>query len=145
MSAHVCAAMRKIWRKAGLYESKTRAVRDFLDFVGSEPSSGWERGIEEFRKAHYDMFDQIVPPLLQSDDKLLRIMLIRHADPSKRRELNLLLRLAQSLDSIRDEPELLAMVALGHKTLDRAIRERGDLTPHLRQALGPQPRAARTL
>jgi hypothetical protein len=128
--------MRKIWRKAGLYESKTRAVRDFLDFVDSEPSADWERGIEEFRKAHYDVFDQVVPPLLQSDDKLLRIMLIRHADPSKRRELNLLKRLAQSLDPIRDEPELLAMVSLGQKTLDRAIRERGDLTPSLRRAVG---------
>jgi hypothetical protein len=144
MSAHVCAAMRKIWRKAGLYESKTRAVRDFLDFVGSEPPPDWERGMREFRKTHYDVFDQVVPPLLQSDDKLLRIMLIRHADPSKRRELNLLKRLAQSLDPIRDEPELLAMVALGHKTLDRAIRERGDLTPNLRHAVGCQPPAART-
>jgi hypothetical protein len=136
MSAHVCAAMRKIWRKAGLHESKTRGVRDFLDFVGSEPPPQWEHGLQEFRERHYDVFDQVVPPLLQSDDKLLRIMLIRHADLSKRRELNLLKRFAQSVDPIRDEPELLAMMSLGHKSLDRAIRERGDLTPNLRQAVG---------
>jgi hypothetical protein len=136
MSAHVCAAMRKIWRTAGLYESKTRAVRDFLDFVGSEPPPHWEHGLQEFRARHYDVFDEVVPPLLQSDDKLLRIMLIRHADLSKRRELNLLKRFAQTVDPIRDEPELLAMMSLGHKSLDRAIRERGDLTPNLRQAVG---------
>jgi hypothetical protein len=145
MSAHVCAAMRKIWRKAGLYESKTRAIRNFLNFVDSEPPADWAHGLQEFREKHYDVFDQIVPPLLQSDDKLLQIMLIRHADPSKRRELNLLKRLAETLDPIHDEPELLAMVSLGHKGLDRAIRERGDLTPNLRQAVGHQPLAARTL
>jgi hypothetical protein len=136
MSAHVCAAMRKIWRRAGLYESKTRAIRDFLDFVGSEPPPDWEQGLQKFRKKHYDVFDQVVPPLLQSDDKLLRIMLIRHADLSKRRELNLLKRFARTADPIHDEPELLAMASLGHKSLDRAIRERGDLTPNLRQAVG---------
>ena len=136
MSAYVCAAMRKIWRKAGLYESKTRAVRDFLDFVGSAPPPEWEQGLQEFRKKHYDVFEQVVPPLLQSDDKLLRIMLIRHADLSKRRELNLLKRFAQAADPIEDEPELLAMASLGHKSLDRTIRERGDLTPNLRQAVG---------
>ena len=136
MSAHVCAAMRKIWRRAGLYESKARTIRNFLDFVGSEPPPDWENGLKEFRDKHYAAFDQIVPPLLQSDDKLLRIMLIRHADLSKRRELNLLIRFARTADPIRDEPELLAMVSLGHKSLDRAIRERGDLTPNLRQAVG---------
>ena len=136
MSAHVCAAMRKIWRKAGLYESKARTIRNFLDFVGSEPPPDWENGLQEFREKHYAAFDQVVPPLLQSDDKLLRIMLIRHADLSKRRELNLLIRFARTADPIRDEPELLAMVSLGHKSLDRAIRERGDLTPNLRQAVG---------
>ena len=136
MSAHVCAAMRKIWRRTGLYESKARTIRNFLDFVGSEPPQDWENGLKEFRDKHYAAFDQIVPPLLQSDDKLLRIMLIRHADLSKRRELNLLVRFARTADPIRDEPELLAMVSVGHKSLDRAIRERGDLTPTLRQAVG---------
>jgi hypothetical protein len=63
-------------------------------------------------------------------------MLIRHADLSKRRELNLLKRFAQSADPIHDEPELLAMAALGHQTLERAIRERGDLTPNLRRTMG---------
>jgi hypothetical protein len=136
MSAYVCAAMRKIWRKAGLYESKTRTIRDFLDFVGAEPPSDWEHGLQEFRDRYYDAFDQVVPPLLQSDDKLLRLMLIRHADLSKRRELNLLKRFAETADPIRDEPELLAIATLGHKSLDRAIRERGGLTPNLRQAVG---------
>jgi hypothetical protein len=63
-------------------------------------------------------------------------MLIRYADLSKRRELNLLKRFAQAADPIQDEPELLAMASLGHKSLDRAIRERSDLTPNLRQAFG---------
>ena len=77
-----------------------------------------------------------MPPLLQSEDKLLRLTLIRHADVSKRRELNLLKRLAQAADSIRDEPELRAILALGHKNLEREIRERADLTADLRRAVG---------
>jgi hypothetical protein len=136
MSVYLCAAVRKIWRKAGLDGSKSRTVRDFLDFVGSEPPPGWEHGLREFRDKHYDVFDQVVPPLLQSEDKLLRIALIRHADLSKRRELNLLKRFAHTADPIRDEPELLAIVSLRHKSLDREIRERADLTPGLRRAVG---------
>jgi hypothetical protein len=74
--------------------------------------------------------------LLESEDKLLRITVIRHADLTKRRELNLLKQFAQSADPIRDEAELLAVLALGHKSLSRAIRERADLTPSLRRAVG---------
>ena len=135
MSAYVCAAMRKIWRKAGLYQSQSPTMQSFLAF---DSESDWERGLQEFRDKHYGLFDQIVPPLLQSEDKLLRLLLIRHADVSKRRELNLLKRLAQTADPIRDEPELLAILALGHKSLDREIRDRADLTANLRQAVGPQ-------
>jgi hypothetical protein len=134
MSAYVCAAMRKIWRKEGLYQSQSPTMQSFLAAIDSE--SDWERGLQEFREKHYGLFDQIVPPLLQSEDKLLRLLLIRHADVSKRRELNLLKRLAQTADPMRDEPELLAILSLGHKSLDREIRARADLTAHLRQAVG---------
>ena len=134
MSAYVCAAMRKIWRKAG---ALSVAVADDEQLPGLHRlGSDWERGLQEFREKHYGLFDQIVPPLLQSEDKLLRLLLIRHADVSKRRELNLLKRLAQTADPIRDEPELLAILALGHKSLDREIRDRADLTANLRQAVG---------
>ena len=136
MSAYVCAAMRKIWRKAGLYQSQSPTMQGFPRLRRLRAAPDWERGLQEFREKHYGLFDQIVPPLLQSDDKLLRMLLIRHADLSKRRELNLLKRFAQTADPIRDEPELLAIVSLGHKSLDREIRERGDLTPNLRQAVG---------
>ena len=128
--------MRKIWRKAGLYELKAPTMRNFLDFIESDPTPDWEHGLQEFREKHYALFDQVVPPLLQSEDKLLRIALIRHADLSKRRELNLLKRFAQTADPIHDQPELLAMVSRRHKSLDREIRERADLTPDLRQAVG---------
>jgi hypothetical protein len=136
MSVYVCAAIRKIWRKAGLYQSKAPTIRSFLDYIESEPIPDWKHGLQEFRDNHYDLFEQVVPPLLQSQDKLLRMVLIRHADLSKRRELNLLKRFAQTADPIHDEAELLAIVSLGHKSLDRAIRERADLTPNLRRAVG---------
>ena len=134
MSAYVCAAMRKIWRKEGLYQSQSPTVQSFIAFIDHE--TDWERGLQEFRAKHYGLFDQVVPPLLQSEDKLLRLTLIRHADVSKRRELNLLKRLAQAADPLRDEPELRAILALGHKSLEREIRERADLTADLRRAVG---------
>ena len=135
MSAYVCAVMRKIWRKAGLYRSQAPSMQSFLAFINSEPIPDWEHALLEFREKHYGLFDQVVPPLLQSDDKLVRIAVVRHADLSKRRELNLLKRFAQNADPIHDEPELLAIVALGHESLAREIRARGDLTPDLRRAV----------
>jgi hypothetical protein len=109
-------------------------MRSFLAAIDSE--SDWELGLQEFHEKHYSLFDQLEPPLLQSEDKLLRLTLIRHADVSRRRELNLLKRLAQTADPIRNEPELLAIQSVGHKSLDREIRERADLPANLRQAVG---------
>ena len=130
--------MRKIWRNAGLYDSRKAGVRQFLAFVDAQPKLDWEQGLEGFRQEHYAVLNEVVPPLLKSNDKLLRILLIRHADLKNRRELNLLKQLARDADPVRDQPELLAIAKRGHKGLSNEIRKRADLTSKLRSIVDPK-------
>jgi hypothetical protein len=125
--------MRKLWREAGLYNSRTAGVQAFLVFIDEHPDMEWEAGVQAFRTHHYAVFGDIVPPLLASSDKLLRLSLIRSAIPAQRKEFNLLKKFIQEADPTRDEPELLAILELGHKGLAGEIRQRSDLTSTLRR------------
>ena len=87
---HVCSLMRKIWREVGLFKSNAAKIQAFIKFIETQSSQDWDRGVQEFRNNHYDVFNDVIPPLMESDDKLLRLLVIHHADPKKRKELNLL-------------------------------------------------------
>jgi hypothetical protein len=124
--------MRKLWREAGLYNSRKAGVQAFLARLDEQPNLSWEEGVQEFRAHHYDTFGDIVPPLMASDDKLLHLALIRSADPKQRKELNLLKTFVQEANPAQDEPELSAILDLNHPGLADEIRRRTDLTSGLR-------------
>jgi hypothetical protein len=125
--------MRKLWREAGLYASRKAGVQAFLAHLDEQPNLSWEEGVQEFRAHHYEVFSDVVPPLMASNDKLLRLALIRSADPAQRKELNLLKKFIQESDPMQDEPELSAILELGHDGLTDEIRQRNDLTSGLRR------------
>jgi hypothetical protein len=129
---HICVLIRKLWREAGLYTSRKAGVQAFLTYVTEHPNLTWEEGVQEFRAHHYDVFNDVVPPLLASTDKLLRLALIRSSDSTRRKELNLLRKFIQETNPVQDEPELLAILELGHQRLADEIRHRTNLTSAVR-------------
>jgi hypothetical protein len=127
--------MQKIWREVGLYESRKAGVQAFLREIAEQPAPDWESGVQAFRTHHYAVLGDIVPPLLASTDKLLRLSLIRAADVKQRKELNLLKKFIETAQPAHDELELLAILKLGHARLNDTIRQRTDLTSPLRRRL----------
>jgi hypothetical protein len=136
---HIRALIKDLWEKAGAVRNPK--VREFLKFMEKETEDCWENCIREFRQKYYDLFDLLVPPLLNSDDKLLRLNLIRRADLTRPQEVKLLSRLAQKAAPQEDELELRELAGLRNPELRRILVRRKDLTYEVRQVLQPSPRS----
>lgn len=134
---HIRELIKQRWAEAGLYASKKRKVQAFLAYIEEHPEHSCEQYIATFREQFADLTGEIVPPLLQSDDKLLRLLLIRNADLSRPREVKLLKELAQTADPLADEPELLALARLGHRGVSEVLAQREGLGGEVRQLLQP--------
>ena len=132
---HIRDLVKRIWTKKGLYASRNDKVRDFLKYFDDNPELCWDELIKVFREQYYDLFPQLIPPLADTEDKLLRITLIRKADLKKRQELNLVKKSIKKAKPEADEPELLNIAKLGHKGLTTELRKLRNLTPELRRTL----------
>ncbi len=141
---YVRALVREIWQSAGLYESKKAKVKAFLNYFDTHPEDCWDECVATLRKLHYPVFNDIVPPLLKTDDKLLRLNLIQRMNGKNRRELGLLKSFIQETDALRDEVELVAMTKLGNKELMEEIRKRPNLTGNLKQLIQPLSRGSKS-
>lgn len=133
---HMTELAKVAWRRAGLHESGNGKIKAFLDYVNSQPTLVWADAMAALRNEQANVFREFTEPLLYSHDKLLRLAVIRNTDPTKRRELNLLKAFVEQATPHADEPELLAIVELGHKGLTASLRQRNDLTTQLRNRIG---------
>lgn len=129
----------EVWQKSGLYRSRKAKVKDFLKYMDKFPEHCWDECEATFREKYYDIFNDIVAPLLKTDDKLLRLNLIRRLQVKKRRELNLLKTFVQAADSQKDEAELVEVAKLGHKGIVEEIRNHPKLTGKVQQLVQATP------
>jgi len=107
----------RAWRAAGLDRSDDPRVVAFLQRVQTAPGACWAELVEECRNRLRDQVRILFAPLWQSGDKLLRVNLIRAADPARNDEVELLLGAVRACDAMRDEPELRAAVEKRHEGL----------------------------
>ncbi len=131
-------AKRK-WREAGLYKSKKSSVQSFLKYIEDNPLDCWDESIKVFRKRFYDAFDDLVPPLLDTDDKLMRLIVIRRLNAKNRKELDLLKKLAKDLDAHEHELELKAVALVRNKSVLSVLKSRQDLSMEVRHIFEPIP------
>jgi hypothetical protein len=118
----------RAWRAAGLDRSDDPQVVAFLKRVKAASGACWAELVAECRDRLPSQMRALVTPLWKSGDKLLRVNLIRAADPARRDELALLLDAAQSCDARGDEPELRALVEKRHKRLLDAVASKPGLS-----------------
>jgi hypothetical protein len=112
------AAAKAAWTAAGLYKSKDAKLRDFLKHVETEEHDCWSKLAKRLRANSPELLEQIVAPLWDSGDKLLRVNIVRHCDPSRKDEHDLLDKLSRRLDPRIDAPEL---TAIARSSTTRAI------------------------
>jgi hypothetical protein len=136
---HIYELVKQTWREAGLYSSRKVKVRSFLKYFDAHPNKGWDDYIEVFRKDYYDVFNDLIPPLLKSDDKLLRLTLIRKANLKNRKELNVLKKLLRECNPIQDKLELIEIAELQHRGLMAEFGKRKDLPSEVRRLVEHPP------
>ncbi len=140
---HIRDLVKQRWAEEGLYASKKAKIKAFLKYVDDNPLECWDEYVKQFRDHYYDLFDELVPPLMKTHDKLLRMILIRNAHLSKPKELKLLKQFVKESDPKKDETELLAIAKMGHKGLTAELRKCKELTSEVRKILQPPPPTAR--
>jgi hypothetical protein len=117
---------RQAWREAGLYRSRDEKVRAFLDGFDQSPSDCWADVVEAVRTDYPDLKAKLATPLWNTGDKLLRLNILRHTDPERPDELELLKKLTRKLDPVGDAPEIHTVARLDSpELLRRLARTRG--------------------
>ena len=91
--------VRQVWADAGVFDVKDARVRAFLDHVEANPTACFPEFAVEFRRAYYDLFDVLIPPLLAADDQELMLHLIKVADTRRRKEVATLRAFAAKADA----------------------------------------------
>lgn len=119
---HIRDLVKQRWADEGFYASRNTKIQAFLKYIEDNPLECWDKYIKEFREHYYDLFDELIPPLMKTRDKLLRMILIRNVDLTKPKELKLLKDFTKKANPRDDEPELLAIAKLEHKGLTAELR-----------------------
>jgi hypothetical protein len=124
-------AVRQAWAAAGLYGGDAK-LRGFFEHVDASPIECWSDLAMLVRTRYPEYLEQLVLPIWNSGDKLLRLNLIRAAALDRPAELELLARLVPQLHGEQDEPELRAVVQRDHPQLLGLVAKIPDLPRDLR-------------
>ena len=117
---------RQAWRDAGLYRSRDQKLRAFLEYFDESPPDCWADVVETVRSAYPDLKAKLATPLWNTGDKMLRLNILRHGDPERPDELELLKKLTTKLDPAGDAPEIHTIARSDSpELLRRLARKRG--------------------
>jgi len=117
---------KRAWTDAGLYRSDDPKLLEFLSKLDKSPLDCWSDLVAEGRLRFPEYKQQLVEPLWASGDKLLRLNLLRWAEPDRPDELQVLQRWMEAADPVGDARELLAMARLDNALLlDRLLAKPG--------------------
>jgi hypothetical protein len=132
---HLRDLVRQRWADAGLYSRKDARLQSFLKHVDDTPMECLDDYAALFRREYYDLFDQLIPPLAGTNDKLLRVALIQQADFKKPKELDAVRAFLRYADPVTDRPELSAILNRGGDALKKDFLARAEL----KELVEPKP------
>jgi hypothetical protein len=125
-------AAKAAWMAAGLYRSRDPKLRDFLKHVETDEQDCWSKLAKRLRTNSPELLEQIVTPLWNSGDKLLRVNIVHYLDPSRKDEHDLLDKLSRRLDPHVDAPELAAIARSGTTAAIEHLVARNDVPEPIR-------------
>jgi hypothetical protein len=137
---HLRDLVKQRWADAGLYARKDAHLQSFLTHFDAAPLDSWEDHAALFRHDYYDLFDQLLPPLIGVNDKLLHVGLIRYADFSQPKELEAARQYIRRADPVADRPELTELFRRGGAAFGKDFLAR----PELKEIIEPKATLVRT-
>jgi hypothetical protein len=122
----------KKWEEVGLKGSPKKKVREFIKFVEENPQLGWESCAKEFREKYNDVFNDLIPPLMEIGDDLINLNLIRFFTPKRsRRDLELLKDFVKNADPRKLQPSFEAIAKLKIPSLAAELKKKQNLPPRI--------------
>jgi len=118
---------KMIWKefqRAGILDSQDEKVQGFVQYLRNCRESCWEQIIPEFKEKYYDCFDTVVPVLAGMNDSLIQLVLARHADASKPKERDLLVKMAKEVDAEKNPLLLKRIAALKITSVTNELKKR---------------------
>lgn len=124
---HTRDYVKSVLAAEGLYKSRNAKMEEFLKSIDDTPTECWPEFIARFRDKYYDLFDKVVPPLMFGNDRLVRTILARAIDPSRKKEMELARQFVAKAETEQNEKELLALVAKRNTQINKDILEKTSL------------------
>lgn len=126
--------VREVWGDAGLYRRNDAKLQRFLKLVDDQSTDCWPELAAEARANYPEYIDELVRPIWNSGDELLRLNLLRHAELSNKHNQKLVLGFVKKdLRAGRDDRLLSVAVRIGTKEMIDHIERKRDLSSRLHQ------------
>ena len=129
----------RTWKEHGLDHGSDERLQAFFKHVDSNQGDCWNELLKAARALSPSEKRLVVEPLWKTGDKLLRVNLIRAADPARQDELQMLIDAVQSCDVERDGAELRALMETEHPRVLSAVAAKPDLPRGFRLLLLLRP------
>jgi hypothetical protein len=133
--------IRNLWKSAGLYDENDLQLQQFLKSL-DDPTQCWKEMTEACRRSFAPYKAKLAQPILDSDDKLVHLNLIRIASVSNEDEMDLIERYVAASDPKRDHVELRAVALRNIPRLTDALSKKPNLTHEVRKTIAALAAAA---
>ncbi len=132
--------IRNAWKSAGLYDENDAKLQQFLQLL-DDPAQCWSELIATCRQSYADYKAKLVPPIMETPDTMVHLILIRAVDGPD--ELALLEQYISATDPARDEVELKTIALKNVPRLNRALAKKPGLTQPVTDAMAARSPARR--
>src|SRR2546427_3788579 len=106
---HQKELVKQAWVEAGLYRGRDVKLAAFLEYFDRASMDCWPEVVKELREHYPELKERLVIPIWNTQDKLLRLNVIRAIDFERKDEADLLQKLVRRTDAATDTPELHAV------------------------------------
>jgi len=120
----------KKWEEMGIVSSHDPRLAEFLSFFMKHPNLDWDAFGKLLHSKFKDLFDALVPPLLEIDDELISLNIVKRLESKKtKKERALVQSFIANKKLQRVAPALEAIARMNDSVFDRALRKRPNLPP----------------
>ena len=128
--------IRSAWMSAGLYDENDSKLQQFLKLL-DDPTQCWTEMTETCRRSYAAYKTKLIQPILDSNDTLVHLMVIRAAVTNED-EMALLERYVAASDPARHAVELKAVALKNVARLSEALKQKPHLPHEVRAILAAQ-------
>jgi hypothetical protein len=129
--------VKSAWKSAGIYDENDSKLQQFLKML-DDPTQCWAELTDACRRSFAAYKAKLVQPIWNSNDKLVRLTVIRTAAPALEDEMALLEGYIAASDPVRDHVELKAIALKNVPRLSAALMRKPNLTQEIRSTLAAQ-------